>query len=83
MLMEAELARLHVSFSRESDMSHAASHGTLNPGLPQMLVHLQVYGLEQLSCHAGHQEVSRCCTRGESEESIVCRQRNMQGRDPL
>ena len=29
-------------------------------------------------CHAGRQEVSRCCTRGVSEESIVHRQWRMQ-----
>ena len=28
---------------------------------------------KSLSCHAGHQEVSRCHTRDESEESIACR----------
>ena len=34
------------------------------------------------SCHADHQEVSRCRTRGEYEESIECRQESTQGRDP-
>ena len=29
---------------------------------------LQVRGLKWLGCHAGHQEVGRCRTRGESEE---------------
>ena len=29
---------------------------------------LQVHGSKELGYHAGHQEVSRCCTRGESEE---------------
>ena len=33
-------------------------------------------------CHAGCQEVSRCRTRGESQESIVCRRGSMQARDP-
>ena len=33
------------------------------------------------SCHASCQEVSRCHTRGESEESIAHRQWNMQARD--
>ena len=33
-------------------------------------------------CHAGCQEVSRCLTRGESEESIACRWQSMQARDP-
>ena len=44
---------------------------------------LQVYGLKIFSCHAGHQEVSRCCTKGESEESIACRLKRMQVRNPL
>ena len=30
--------------------------------------------------HAGHQEVSRCRTRGESEESIACRRQSTQAR---
>ena len=34
---------------------------------------LKVHGWEWLGCHAGHQEISRCHTRGESDESIVCR----------
>ena len=32
-------------------------------------------------CHTGHQDVSRCCTRGESEESIVCRQQSRQAKE--
>ena len=32
-------------------------------------------------CHAGHQEAGRCCTKGESEESAVHRQGNMQARE--
>ena len=34
------------------------------------------------SCHADHQEVSRCHTRGASEESIPCRLQCMQMREP-
>ena len=30
--------------------------------------------MDQLGCHAGRQEVSRCRTRCESEESVTCRQ---------
>ena len=30
--------------------------------------------MKRLGCHAGRQEVSRCRTRGESEESVACRQ---------
>ena len=35
-----------------------------------------------LGCHAGGQEVGRCCTRGESEASVVHRQGSTQARDP-
>ena len=31
---------------------------------------------KRLSCNASHQEVSRCRTRDESEESIACAQAN-------
>ena len=31
-----------------------------------------------LSCHADFQKVGKCCTRGKSEESIVCRQQSTQ-----
>ena len=34
---------------------------------------------KRLSCHAGYQEVSRCHTRGESEESTVHRWESTQG----
>ena len=37
--------------------------------------------MKRLGCHAGHQEVSRCHTRGESEESIVHRWWSMQVRE--
>ena len=37
--------------------------------------HVKVPGSKRLSCPADHQEVSRCCTRGESEESIAWRQK--------
>ena len=32
-------------------------------------------------CHTGHQEVGRCCTKGESEESAVHSQGSMQARE--
>ena len=44
---------------------------------------LQVCGLKMLGCHACCQEVSSCCTRAESTESIAHRQENKQVRDPL
>ena len=56
------------------------SSDTLDIGLepPLMLVHVQVCGLKKwLSCHAGHQEYSRCRTRGESEESIAHRRQRV------
>ena len=37
---------------------------------------------KRLSCNASHQEVSRCRIRDESEESIACRPRGSQARDP-
>ena len=45
-------------------------------------VHVHVGGWKRLSCHTGHQEVSRCHTRGESEESIAHSWWNIQVRDP-
>ena len=36
--------------------------------------HVQVCGY----CNAGHQEASRCCTKGESEESMGHRKENLQ-----
>ena len=38
---------------------------------------------KRLGCNAGHQEVSRCCTRVESEESVAYRWQNMQARNSL
>ena len=40
----------------------------------------QVRGSEWVSCHDGQQEVSRCHTRGESEDSVVCRWRSVKAR---
>ena len=48
--------------------------GTIDPRLEPC----QIRGLEWLNCHVCHQEVSRCCTRGESEDSIACRQWSLQ-----
>ena len=44
-------------------------------------IHLQVCGSKRLSYHADLYTVSRCCTRGESEESVVCRQGSTQARE--
>ena len=38
-----------------------------------LYTHVQVCGSKKLSCHAGHKEVRKSHTRGESEESIVRR----------
>ena len=44
------------------------------PNLHQCLqTCLQVHGSKRLDCHADLYTVSRCHTRGESEESVVCR----------
>ena len=50
----------------------------LNPGILPLLCACREY--KRLPCW--HQEVSRCHTRGESEESIAYRQQSMQARDP-
>ena len=42
-------------------------------------MHVPVWGVKWLGCHAGHQEVSRCHTRSESEESM---QQSRQLTDP-
>ena len=42
-----------------------------------MLVYVKACGWKWLSCHAGHQEISRCRTRGESEESIAHRRQRV------
>ena len=38
---------------------------------------------EAISCHADRQEDSRFHTRGESEDSVVCRQQSMQARGSI
>ena len=43
---------------------------------------LQVCRLKRLGGYAGIQEISRCCTRGEFEESIGRRRESTQVRDP-
>ena len=40
-----------------------------------------IRGSKRLDCHADLFSVSRCRTRGESEESVVCRRGSTQGRD--
>ena len=49
-------------------------------GSHQVRVRVQVRGSKRFDCHAGHQEVSRCRTRGECEEFSAHRQQSMQVR---
>ena len=57
-----------IAASRHSSVGRAFARGMI--GLPfephQCVVAGQVCGRDRLGCHAGCQEVSRCCTRGES-----------------
>ena len=46
-----------------------------------VLVHVQAGRPKRLYCNGGRKEVSRC-TRSESDESILCKQQNMQVFDP-
>ena len=51
--------------------------------VPPMLVHTCTNTwIKRIRCHVGCQEVNRCCTRGESEESIALWQWSMEVRDP-
>ena len=47
-----------------------------------LYVSVQVDTSRRLCCHADHQWFSRCHSRGESEESITCRQQSTQARNP-
>ena len=57
--------------------------GILDHGLePHQYLHANAsMWMIQLGCHVGCQEVSRCCTRGASEESFMCRQQSTQARE--
>ena len=46
-----------------------------------LCAHVQVHRSKSLGYYAGHQEVSRCYTKGESEESIACKRQSIQARD--
>ena len=60
--------------------AHTVQNTLSQVEVPPVFVHVQVCeSKKKLSCNAGNLEVSRCHTRGESEESI--RQGNMQARD--
>ena len=48
--------------------------GTLDTGLEPHQCLCASMSVKWLSCHAGHQDVGRCHTRGEHEESVVCRE---------
>ena len=49
---------------------------------PRFESHQYLHGIKRLSWTAGHQEVSRCCTRGEFKESVAHRWGSTQVRDP-
>ena len=54
--------------------------GTHAPGLePHKCLYISIW-MKGLGCHVGHQNASRCHTKGESEESVVCRRWSMQVR---
>ena len=54
---------------------------TLDPGLePYQCLYSSIW-VKWLSCHAGCQEIGRCHTRGDSEESVVCKGWSMQVRE--
>ena len=59
-------ATLRTHFGRASAWSHTVSSGMIAPGFES---HQFLTGMwkRRLACHAGCQEVSRCCTRGESQ----------------
>ena len=44
-------------------------------------VHVNVRGWEWLDCSASRQDVSRCCTRGGSEDFVMCMRRNTRARE--
>ena len=51
---------------------------TLPTGCSDVSTHVRE--LKRPSHHAGREEVSKCSTRGESEESVACRRRSTQVR---
>ena len=51
--------------------------------VPLLLIHTCTSKwIKMLSCHADHQEVSRCCTWDESEKSIAYKRTNLQSWNP-
>ena len=59
---------------------------TLDPGYKYhqwLCTSVQVCGWKMFGCHASCQQVSRCRTGGETEESIASTQWSMKMRDPL
>ena len=64
----------HSAVGRGSVLSHAVrqQHDRSWTQAPPIFCS-QVHGLEWLSCYAGHHEVNRCYTRGESEDSVAHR----------
>ena len=63
------------SFGRALTLSHAVRQWHPRFTLDSRPTNgcVQVCGLKQPGCHAGQKEVSRWCTRGESEEFVAHR----------
>ena len=55
---------------------HGATYCENNQSVLQCLYAIAITWMKQLGCHTGHQEISRCRTKSESEESIACRQQS-------
>ena len=52
---------------QHSSVGRAFACGAIGLHLNPTNAQSQVHGRDQLSCHAGYQEVSRCHTKGESK----------------
>ena len=67
------MAHRHGSFSSMS--AHTVLHTQFWVQVQTMWVFTctSMWIKNRLGCYAGHQEVSRCHIRGESEESFACR----------
>ena len=66
---QARLQRSIYGFCNLSRIN-VRQHNTINPGLNPTNACSRVCGREWLGCHAGHQEVSKCCTRMNIREYI-------------
>ena len=79
MLLPLIKASLISLFQPMLNITASKYHITLDPGLePYQCLYASMW-IKRLGCLAGHQEVSRCRTKGESEESVAHRQQSKQG----